>query len=69
MKILTKDGIKELPEEEVIGAYASNMLMPIQRARNYFKTFMAGATPFPVQGLGFVVPERIMEDAVNLDNL
>lgn len=62
MQILTENGFKEVDENEVIGAYAIYMMMPLERARNYFKVFMKGATPFPVQGLGFVIPPALREN-------
>lgn len=62
MQILTETGFKELPEEEVVGAYATYMLMPLERARNFFRVVMQGQTPYPVQGLGFVIPSGLSED-------
>lgn len=59
MKILTENGFKELPEDEVVGAYSSYMMMPLERAKNFFRVVMQGRQPFPVQGLGFVIPNGI----------
>lgn len=66
MQILTKDGFRELPEEEVVGAYSSYMLMPIERARKFFRVVMQERQPFPVQGLGFVIPNGIDLEVENV---
>lgn len=62
MQILTAEGFREIDENEAVGAYAEFMLMPLERARNFFRVVMQGRQPFPVQGLGFVIPNGLTED-------
>lgn len=62
MQILTTEGFREIEDTEVVGAYATYMLMPLERARNFFRVVMQGRQPFPVQGLGFVIPNDLTED-------
>lgn len=62
MQILTENGLREVPDQQVIEEYAKFMLMPLERAINYFRIRMRGAKPFPVQGLGRVIPSRFQED-------
>lgn len=61
MQILTEKGYLELPEEEVVRRYANWMLMPLERARRFINIVMQGTRPYPVQGLGFVIPPALME--------
>lgn len=62
MQILTPNGFREMEEDEVVGIYAHHMLMPLERARNFFRVVMQGQAPYPVQGLGFVIPSGLSDD-------
>lgn len=64
MQILTENGYREVPEEEVIAKYAAWMLMPIERARRFIRVRMQGSAPYPIQGFGFLIPPGLMEDSL-----
>lgn len=62
MQILTTEGFRETNDQEVIEKYARDMLMELERAYNYFRVKLKAAKPFPVQGVGYVIPPLAKED-------